>query len=100
MAAESNEVTESRPSEFYQLDRRLTILETRFDTILPTLATKADLAELKAELKAEMAEMKAELKGDFNGGVAGLARWVATMFVTMVFGFAGMIAAMLTLLRP
>lgn len=26
------------------MDRRLTVLETRFDTILPTLATKADVA--------------------------------------------------------
>jgi hypothetical protein len=68
----------------YQLDRRVTILETRFDTILPMLATKADLAELKAELKTEM---------------SGLARWMATLAVTVVLGFAGMLATMVSLLR-
>jgi hypothetical protein len=62
-----------RSGDPFQLDRRLTVLKTRFDTILPTLATKADLAELKSELK--------------------------TLFITMVLGFAGMILTMLTLLR-
>jgi hypothetical protein len=68
----------------YQLDRRLTILETRFDTILPMLATKADLAELKAELKAE---------------IGGLSRWMGTLFITTILGFAGMIVTMISLLR-
>jgi hypothetical protein len=68
----------------YQLDRRLTILETRFDTILPMLATKADLAELKAELKAE---------------IVGLSRWMGTLFITTILGFGGMIVTMISLLR-
>jgi hypothetical protein len=76
MAADSTDMT----SDSYQLDRRLTILETRFDTILPTLATKADLAELKAELR---------------GKISSLSRWMAAMFVTMVIGFAGMVVALL-----
>ncbi|TFW35791.1 hypothetical protein [Massilia horti] len=80
----TNERYAAHEPDPYQLDRRLTILETRFDTILPTLATKADLAELRAELKAE-----------FKSEINGLSRWVATMFITMVIGFAGMIAALL-----
>jgi hypothetical protein len=84
MATEQNQMDASREHDQYLVDRRLTILETRFDTILPTLATKADLAELKAELK---------------GDIAGLSRWMATLAVTMVLGFAGMFATMLTLLR-
>jgi hypothetical protein len=43
--------------DYYQVDRRLTILETRFDTILPTLATKADLIELKSQLKTILITM-------------------------------------------
>jgi tRNA U34 5-methylaminomethyl-2-thiouridine-forming methyltransferase MnmC len=64
----------------YQLDRRLTILETRFGTILPMLATKADLAELKAE-------------------IGGLSRSMGTLFITTILGFAGMIVTMISLLR-
>lgn len=78
MANVSPDETISRPNDPYQLDRRLTILETRFDTILPTLATKSDLAELKSELKTLL----------------------LTYFVTMVLGFAGMIVTMVSLLRP
>lgn len=84
MATESTETTANRHDDPYQLDRRLTILETRFDTILPTLATKTDLAELKAELRAEF---------------GGVSRWMFALLVTMVFGFAGMFATILTLLR-
>ena len=32
------------------LEDRVTILETRFDTILPTLATKSDIAEVKTDI--------------------------------------------------
>ncbi|WP_047821457.1 hypothetical protein [Massilia sp. WF1] len=36
------------------LDRRLTVLETRFDTTMTMLPNKADLSELKAELKTDI----------------------------------------------
>lgn len=62
------------------LDRRLTVLETRFDTTMTMLPNKADLSELKAELKA-----------DIHGEAARLSKWVAASAVTMVFGFGGMI---------
>jgi hypothetical protein len=70
------------------LDRRLTVLETRFDTTMTMLPNKADLAELKAELKA-----------DIHGEAARLSKWVAASAVTMVFGFGGMILTMVSRLH-
>lgn len=40
------------------MDARLTALETRFDAVLPTLATKADMAELRADVHKINAEIK------------------------------------------
>ena len=78
------------------LDRRLVVLETRFDTILATLATKADLerldarwavraAEFRAEFKQDMAELRAEFKRD----MAGMYKWIAATCVTLILGFSG-----------
>jgi hypothetical protein len=72
-----------------KMDRRLIILETRFDTILPTLATKADLVELRAEMRA----MTAELRTDMH-------KWMTTTVISMFVGFGGLLFAMVTLLRP
>lgn len=63
------------------MDRRLIVLETRFDTILPTLATKADLISLKSELRAD------------------IHAFMVNTIITLVVGFGGMILAMVTLLR-
>ena len=38
---------------------RLTILETRFDTILPTLATKEDVARLEGQVNLMREQMDA-----------------------------------------
>jgi hypothetical protein len=70
------------------LDRRLTVLETRFDTIMTMMPNKADLSELKAELKA-----------DIHGEAARLSKWVAASAVTMVFGFGGMILMIMSRLH-
>ena len=70
------------------LDRRLTVLETRFDTTMTMLPNKADLSELKAELKS-----------DIDGEAARLTKWVAASAVTMVFGFGGMILTMMSRLH-
>ncbi|MFL6672781.1 MAG: hypothetical protein ACJ8LG_05745 [Massilia sp.] len=94
MATESGNVDSSRErhaGDDLAVDRRVTILETRFDTMLPLLATKADLAELKGELLSKLAETKSDLKADN----ARLATWVATMFITMLLGFAGMFVTLL-----
>jgi hypothetical protein len=68
-----------------RLDRRLTILETRFDTVLTMLPNKADLSELKAELKA-----------DIHGESAHLSKWMAATAITMVIGFGGMILTVMS----
>ncbi|PRY97894.1 hypothetical protein BCM14_1604 [Jezberella montanilacus] len=51
------------------MENRMTALEDRFDTILPTLATKADvkalelkLAESSAQLELKLAESSAQLE--------------------------------------
>lgn len=70
-----------------EMDRRLTILETRFDTILPTLATKADLADLKMELLVEMHKLS-----------SGMHKWLAAMSVALLIGFGGMSLTMLSII--
>ena len=70
------------------LDRRLTVLETRFDTTLTMLPNKADLSDLKAELKA-----------DIHGESAHLSKWMAATAITMVIGFGGMILTMMSRLH-
>ncbi len=61
------------PPHDFALDRRLTVLETRFDTILPTLATKADLGALRlevekirSELLGKIDEVGSELRGKID----------------------------------
>jgi hypothetical protein len=43
------------------MEHRMTALETRFDTILPTLATKADVASLRTEIEGLRLEIKADI---------------------------------------
>jgi hypothetical protein len=92
---DDTEFASARNGHDYQLDRRITILETRFDTILPLLANKADLAGLRADMKADLAEMKAQLRMESSR----LSRWMAGMFITMILGFGGLALTMMSLLR-
>ncbi|WP_323139998.1 hypothetical protein [Massilia phyllosphaerae] len=80
---ELHDVTAQRANGL--LDRRLTVLETRFDTTLTMLPNKADLSDLKAELKA-----------DIHGEAAHLSKWMAVTAITMVIGFSGMILTVLS----
>jgi hypothetical protein len=77
------------PDYYRKMDRRLIVLETRFDTIVPTLATKADLIGLRAELKADISELCAEMH-----------KWMTTTLISLFVGFGGMLLTMVTLLRP
>ncbi len=72
------------PDYYRRMDRRLIILETRFDTILPTLATKTDLVELKAELKEELRDLKAEMH-----------KWMTATMISLLIGFCGLLVAIL-----
>jgi hypothetical protein len=72
-------------ADYYRkMDRRLIILETRFDTILPTLATKTDLIELKAELKEELRDLKAEIH-----------KWMTATMISLLIGFCGLVVAVI-----
>ena len=73
---------------------RVTILETRFDTILPTLATKSDIAEVKTDIarlegRVNNLETKMDAKMDALGNrliiqFAGIAVVVAGLTVAAV----------------
>jgi hypothetical protein len=52
----------AEPPYHHEMDRRLTVLETRFDTLFPTLATKSDLEALRSEVRAALEKMR----GDFR----------------------------------
>ncbi|MES2016658.1 MAG: hypothetical protein V4484_09190 [Pseudomonadota bacterium] len=68
-----------------EMDRRLTVLETRFDTILPTLATKADVAALRAEVMVGFEQLRADQLKLHNS----LLKWIVGMFVTLFIGMLG-----------
>lgn len=58
---------------------------------LDEVATKRDLAELRADLRAEMAEMRAELKMDIASMKVDIAsfqrtmtNWMLTLLVTII----------------
>ena len=70
-----------------EMDRRLTILETRFDTILPTLATKADLAQLEMRVITEL-----------HKSLAGVHKWLAAMCIALLVGFGGLSLTMLSMI--
>jgi hypothetical protein len=63
----------------WDMDKRLIILETRFDTVLPTLATKADLAELQVNLKIELRDATAHMQ-----------KWIIGLGLSFFIGFAGL----------
>ena len=68
-------------------------LEERFGRLegaYEHLATKADLADLKADLKGDMGNLKADLKGDLNKVIVSLA---GLQLVTL-----GVLAAIMRLL--
>ena len=65
---DGNDMTHNDPME-----HRVTALETRLDTVLPTLATKADLGELRTEMHKGFGEM---VKWIVGTGFVGLAAFV------------------------
>ncbi len=59
-------------------------LETRLDTILPTLATKADMAEVR---------------GDIQRGINETHRWMLGTVIGLFLGFGGLFLAMSNALK-
>lgn len=58
------------------MEHRITALETRLDTILPTLATKADVAELKTDIHKNSADI---IKWVVGTGFAGFAAFIVVI---------------------
>lgn len=69
------------------MNARVTALETRLDTILPMLATKGDVAELRADLSGEAGT----LRTDMHKGFGDMIKWIVGVAFT---GFAVLIAAL------
>ena len=70
---------------------RLAVLETRIDTILPTLATKADIGEMKAAIgdtKVAIADTKSAIITWLTASLLA----VVAIFLSALFFVAGRIA--------
>lgn len=90
------------------MDKRLAILEMRFDTVLPTLATKADLAELRTEIliaqerlrsdfnvsrsdfNVSLEKLRVELLGAMHDLYRSLLMWIVSTMVAMFLGMVGL----------
>lgn len=89
MAAEASRPTATAPGASWaedlalalRVEQRLTALET----ILPTLATKTDIAEVRAEI---------------HKGIVETQRWMIATIIGLFIGFGGLFLAMSNLLRP
>ncbi len=73
------------PDNGDSMEHRMTALETRFDTLLPTLATKTDIAEVKVEIKAVAIETH---------------KWMIATVIGLFVGFGGLFLAMSNALKP
>jgi hypothetical protein len=94
-------------------DRRLTVLETRFDTILPTLATKRDIEDLRTEFSTGLERLRGEfrselekLRGEFRSELEKLRaemskalHWMVGIFITMFIGLLGANFAMFNAMK-
>lgn len=54
------------PSYHEGMEPRVTALEARLDTIVPTLATKADIGDMRADTQKAHAEMRAEMHAEMR----------------------------------
>jgi hypothetical protein len=71
------------------IDIRLSVLEGRWAQALGHLATKADVAELKAELKADIHKATNELHKATND----ILKWMVATVIGMFFGISGLFVA-------
>lgn len=63
----------TEPPDNGGMEHRLTALETRLDAVLPTLATKSDIGELRAEFKGWTLTTALTLVGTMLAGFIGIA---------------------------
>ena len=76
------------------------LLKVARDSDLDTLATKVDLAQVKAELQRDIAEVKADLERDLAETKADILKWLVGMIAgAVVINAMSVIGAMLALVR-
>lgn len=75
------------------LEERVTILETRLDTILPTLATKEDIARLEGKMES----MNERLGGRIDSANERLEGKIDAMGSKLLIRFTGVMAALLAI---
>jgi len=74
-------------AEYYaSLEKRVSVLEMRFDTILPTLATKTDIAEVRIEI----VKLSEKLHEDMHRLYRQLIMWIVSTMIAMFLGMAGL----------
>ncbi len=73
------------PDNELSTEHRMTALETRLDTILPTLATKADIAGVRAAIHQAVGETH---------------KWMIATVIGLFLGFGGLFLAMSNALKP
>ncbi len=56
---------------------------------LDEVATKADLAELRAELRTEIAELRVEVTSEIAAVRRTMSSWMLTLMVTIIGAMAG-----------
>ncbi len=73
------------------VDDRISVEDrvSRLEGAYEHLATKADLAELKAELKSDIGGLRAEFKEDLGKLHASLVKWMVGVMVGGVGAMAG-----------
>jgi hypothetical protein len=70
---------DQEPPDGWDLARRVTVLAARFDTVLPTLVTKTDLADLRTELLVKLEALRVDL-----------IKWMAATLITILLSFVGL----------
>lgn len=70
---------------------RLTTLETRFDTLLPTLATRADMLVMRADMES--------IKSEIHRVAGEMHKWMLATVIGLFMGFGGLFLAMSTALK-
>ena len=78
------------------METRLTVLETRWDTILPTLATKVDIEQLRFSNQMDLALLRTDMQRMYSSAL----RWTIGTLVTLVVAQSALIVSVLRITHP
>jgi hypothetical protein len=85
------------------MEKRLTALETQFATVIPTLATKLDIADLKGEVTKSSGEVKTDMatvRAEIAKSSGETHKWMIATVIGLFVGFGGLFMAMSNALKP